>query len=109
MAKHEADLLRYKTQLNELEEKGFFTDAAGGKSTDIPVDPKKKFGKDCVLPKKPLSCYLFFTMDQVNKIKEKEKCTHPEAMVRCGKIWNVMTEDDKKNYTDKHNLDAIRY
>ena len=81
--------------MKELKEKGFFTDENGKKSTEMEVDPKKKYGKDCILPKKPLSSYLYFTMSQVNKIKDEEKCTHPQAMVKCGKLWNQMTDADK--------------
>lgn len=81
----------------------------GVKSTDIAVDPKKKFGKDVVLPKKPLSAYLFFTTDQVNKIKEKLKCTHTEAMKKAGEIWNTMNEKERKKYVDMVAKDQIRY
>jgi|TARA_B110001450_G_C17594604_1_gene470294 hypothetical protein len=79
----------------ELEEKGYFTTADGVKSTDLYVDPKKKYGEDCVVPKKPLSAYLFFTTENVNKIKEKENCSHPEAMKKCGQIWNELEADKK--------------
>ena len=49
-----ADEERYKKQLEELEKKGYFTNADGTKSTDMQLDPKKKFGKDVVLPKRPI-------------------------------------------------------
>jgi hypothetical protein len=70
-AKAKADEVRFQTQLKELEDKGFFTTADGIKSTDLYVDPKKKYGEDCFVPKKPLSAYLFFTTEKVNKIKEE--------------------------------------
>ena len=38
----------------------------GQKSTDLYVDPKKKYGETCVVPKKPLSAYLFYTTENVN-------------------------------------------
>jgi hypothetical protein len=90
--------------MKELEEKGYFTTAEGGKSTDLYVDPKKKYGEDCVVPKKPLSAYLFYTTSNVNKIKESEGCTHAEAMKKCGTLWNGLSVEDKQVYTDK-NLD----
>lgn len=108
-AKAKADEQRYQNQLKELEEKGFFTTAEGGKSTDLYVDPKKKYGEDCVVPKKPLSAYLFYTTANVNKIKEKENCTHSEAMKKCGEIWNTLSPEDKKLYEDKHAEDTKRY
>jgi len=72
----------------------------GIKSTDLDVDPKKRFGKDVVLPKKPISAYLFFTGSSVNSIKEKENCTHMEAMKKCAEIWNKMTDKEKRKYND---------
>lgn len=81
----------------------------GIKSTDLQVDPKKKFGKDTVLPKKPLSAYLFFTTANVNKIKEKENCTHPEAMKKAGELWNQMSDKEKKKYNDMNSKDQVRY
>ena len=109
IAKSKADEGRFKDQMKELEEKGFFTTVDGQKSTDLYVDPKKKYGEDCVVPKKPLSAYLFFTTENVNKIKEKENCSHPEAMKKCGQIWNELEADKKCIYTAKHDKDAERY
>lgn len=62
--------------------------ADGQKSTDLYVDPKKKYGETCVVPKKPLSAYLFYTKENVNKLKDAETCTHPQAMKLCGDKWN---------------------
>jgi len=62
-----------------------------------------------MLPKKPLSSYLYFTTDQMNKIKEKEGCTHPEAMKKAGEIWSKMSDKEKKKYTDMNTKDQARY
>jgi hypothetical protein len=43
----------------------------GTKSTDAYVDPKKRFGKDVVLPKRALSAYFFFTGENVNLIRDE--------------------------------------
>jgi len=56
----------------------------GKRSIDLYVEPKKKYGEDCMLPKKPLSSYLFYTTENVNRLKEKENCSHTEAMKKCG-------------------------
>ena len=60
------------------------------------VDPRKKWGKDIVMPKKPISAYLAYTTKNINLIKEKENCTHPEAMKKAGEMWKNMSEKDKK-------------
>jgi hypothetical protein len=70
------------------------------------VDPKKRFGKDVLLPKRPISGYICFTTDMVNKIKEKEKIEkHTDAMKRCGELWSKMSDKEKKKYTDMHDKD----
>ena len=62
-----------------------------------------------MLPKKPLSAYLFYTTENVNKLKEKESCSHTEAMKKCGQLWNGLAGDDKQKYTDMHDRDVTRY
>ena len=74
--------------MKELKEKGFFTTVDGIKSTDLYVDPKKKYGEDCVVPKKPLSAYLYFITENVNEVKEKNNCSHRDAMKKCAEMWN---------------------
>ena len=108
-AKNKADIERYNGQLTELKEKGYFTTEDGLKSTDLHVDPKKKYGEDCLLPKKPLSAYLFYTTENVNLLKEKENCTHPEAMKKCGQMWNELSAEGRQPYLDMHEKDALRY
>ena len=82
----------------------------GIKSTEIAMDPKKKFGKDVLLPKKPMSAYLLFSQQNCTAIKEKEKLEkHTDAMKRCGEIWSGMSDKEKKKYNDLHLKDAERY
>lgn len=71
---------------------GYFINTDGTKSTEMDIDPRKKYGKTCLLPKRPLSAYLFYTGENVNKVKEKEKCTHIDAMKKCADLWNSMTD-----------------
>jgi len=103
--KAKEDEERYQKQMKELETKGFFTNTDGVKSSEMECDAKKKYGKDIVMPKKVMSAYLYFTTDQMNKIKEKEGCTHPEAMKKAGEIWSKMSDKDKKKYNDMHEKD----
>lgn len=108
-AKSKVDEERYKTQLADLEANGFFTCADGTKSSDIYVDPKKKYGDDCMLPKRPLSAYLFYTTENVNKLKNLENCSHTDAMKKCGQLWNALDDDGKQKYNDMHDNDGKRY
>lgn len=57
---NEKDVKRYDKQLADLEKKGFFMTEDGVKSTDLPVDVKKKWGKDVVQPKRAMSAYNAF-------------------------------------------------
>ena len=62
-----------------------------------------------MVPKKPLSAYLFYTTENVNQLKEKEGFTHPEAMKKCGELWNKLSPEEKKAYEDAHEKDVLRY
>ena len=55
-----ADKKRYDREKDELEQKGFFTLADGSRSTDHYVDPRKKYGEDALLPKRPPSAFGIF-------------------------------------------------
>ena len=62
--------MRYKAQMLEYEEKGYFTRTDGMLSHQvIPENPK--FHDHVVLPKKPQSSFLFFLADANPKNKEK--------------------------------------
>jgi hypothetical protein len=82
----------------------------GTKSTDQVIsDPKKKYGPDVVVPKRACSAFIFYSTEQVIKIKEKEKCSHTDAMKKVGEIWANLPEKDKKKYNDMHDKDQKRY
>ena len=66
---------RMQRQNEELAKKGYFTMEDGTKSTDAYMDPKKKFGPDVVLPKKPISAYLAFAPDAIKKIRAEKGCS----------------------------------
>lgn len=73
------------------------------------VDPKKKYGKDVMLPKRALSAYFFFTGEKAPAIREQKGCTHMEAMKMASEQWNTMSEKDRKPYHDQHDKDVKRY
>lgn len=95
--------------MEEIRKKGFFTNSDGIKSTDMVVDPRKKWGKDILMPKKPLSGYIYFATANVNVLKEKEKCSHTDAMKLAGEKWSKMSEKDKKPYSVLHEKDQSRH
>ena len=66
-----ADQQRYQKQLEDLETKGYFMTVDGKKSTDLYVDPKKKYGPRCVVPKKPLTAYMCFASKNVNLFRKE--------------------------------------
>ena len=72
-------------------------------------DVKKKYAKDVVKPKRPLSAYLFYSTQNVSLIKEKEKISHPLAMAKAGEAWNKMNDKQKKKYNDMHSKDVARF
>ena len=69
-AMQKTDEERYAKQVAELEAKGYFM-LDGVKSTDVPVDPKKKYGPDVVLPKRACSAYLFFAQEKLDGFKKE--------------------------------------
>jgi hypothetical protein len=103
------DVERFDKETKDLADKGYFTTKDGVKSTDLPIDVKKKWGKDIITPKPARSAYLYFTGENVNKIKEKNGCKHTEAMALCGKEWKTFTDKETQPYEAKNQKDIIRH
>ena len=100
---------RYAGQVKELEEKGYFMTEDGVKSTDVEItDPRKKYGKNVLLPKRALSAYFFFTGQNIPIIRNDEKCTHMEAFKLAAAKWGSMADKEKKKYEDLHDKDVKR-
>jgi hypothetical protein len=68
------DVERFERERKELETKGYFITKDGVKSTDLPVDAKKKWGKDVVMPKNAKSAYNVYSAQNLAKVKEKHNC-----------------------------------
>lgn len=66
------DVARFEKETKDLKDKGYFVTSDGIKSTDLPVDPKKKWGKDVVCPKPVKSAYIFFSKENSSRIREEK-------------------------------------
>jgi hypothetical protein len=103
------DVERFDKETKDLAEKGFFITKDGVKSTDLPVDPKKKWGKDIICPKPARSAYSYFTAENLVKIREKHSCKHTEAMGFASKEWNSLTEKQMQPFEEAHKKDQLRH
>ena len=86
---NEKDIKRYDKQLADLEKKGFFMTEDGVKSTDLPVDVKKKWGKDVVQPKRAMSAYNAFQAAERDACKARNPdAKHTEMFSLLSKEWD---------------------
>jgi len=61
-------------------------------------------------PKKNKNGYLFFCQDKRESVKKKHPNRDGKELVRIlSKMWNQMTEKEKKPYQDKASKDKDRY
>lgn len=58
----------------------------------------KKEEPEGIKPSRAVSAYIFYSNDQVPKIKASEGISHKEAMGVAGKRWHEITEEEKKPY-----------
>lgn len=84
--------------------------------TDKPVDASHTpTGQEQSLlpkirPKKPLSAFIFFTgskLQEIGKSNPQSKIT--ERITKCGEIWKLMTDAQKKKYIDLAQADKERH
>ena len=60
-------------------------------------------------PTRPLASYIFFSNENVPKIKSETGCGHKEAMTKAGELWGKMNDKEKAPYIKKNELDKARY
>ena len=71
---------------------------------------KGKAKKDPNAPKAASSAYIFFTLDQREKIKKDNPDFSPqEIMSEMGKVWKSLSEKEKKPYVEKAGKDKQRF
>lgn len=69
------------------------------------AEKKKREG-----PKKPLSSYMFYCIDQRSKVKEDSPDLDSKEITReLGRLWNEMSEKEKSFYVEKADADKKRY
>jgi HMG (high mobility group) box len=74
--------------------------AQGGKKK---ADDKKQENPDDnkLKPTKPLSPYIYFTTENVPKIRIEKNCSNVDAMREAGARWNQLSEEEKSPYQQK--------
>jgi hypothetical protein len=61
-----------------------------------------------VKPTRALSSYIFFANEMIPKLKSEEGIAHKDAMIKTGKLWGELSDDEKKKYNDMHDEDQKR-
>lgn len=104
------DKIRYDKQTLDLYTQGYFTTEDGTKSTDLPVDPVKKYGPDVFLPKKQKTSFCCFLAQNSKLIREKNpSLSGVDLMAEAQKIWKNMSESQKAPYVEDAKEDLKRY
>merc|ERR1719263_1931245 len=97
--------------MKELENKGYFTNKDGVKSSDLlkkgALDILRK--NNDLMPKHPISDHRFFAMENVPKIMERKGFNHAEASKICSKMWDDVSLKGKMKYLEMHEKDVRRY
>lgn len=63
-----AEKVRYEQEMKQFSEKGFYINAKGQNSADL---YQPKLSDDIVQPKKGLSSYIFFSLEESKKLRDK--------------------------------------
>lgn len=98
-------MLRFEKETKMLQEKGFFITKDGLKSTDVKV--KFKPSKSTLMPKKPLSTWILFSVAQHTHYKgENDK---KKVMTMISEKWQKITAKEMKKLEAEHLKDVKRY
>lgn len=136
LTKASQDKLRYEREMNELGAQGWYKNKDGKDSRDFYKVPspraknidkrsngdkeanetsnKKKGSKaekdDVVRPKKPLTAFIFFSLENWSKVLKKNPDIKPtEILKQNGEDWKSLSETLKKNYEGMVEKDKVRF
>ena len=104
---HEADVKRYEKEKKDLATKGYFINKEGQDSRTL---GKKNAAKDAaVQPKRALSAYLFFSIENLKNLRAKNPAI---SMCECTKhsaqAWSELSDAKKAKFNTMHEKDLAR-
>ena len=67
------DQQRYIRQIKEFKENGFYTNEDGTDAFESEKNPKRKYGRDVLLPNSPKCAYTSFLSANIKPLMDKEK------------------------------------
>jgi structure-specific recognition protein 1 len=80
------------------------------KRVESPVKSKKKNKKDPNAPKRPMTAFMYFSLDMRAKLKEENPdLSFGELGKLVGQRYKEISEEEKKKYESKANADKMRY
>lgn len=80
------------------------------KRPQSPVKSKKKAKKDPNAPKRPMTAFMYFSLDMRSKLKEENPgISFAELGKLVGQKYKEISSDEKKKYESKANADKSRY
>jgi hypothetical protein len=101
------DKIRHEKEMKEFTEKGFYINSKGENSKDI---FKPKLSDDIVQPKKALSGFMFFTIENGKKLRELDPTISiTDQAKQNGQVWQSLSDQQKKKYQDMAEGDKLRY
>lgn len=100
------DKIRYEREMKQFTEKGFFINSKGENSTDHFVP---KLTDDVVQPKRGLSSFMFFSMEEQTKLRTLFPGSSTTIIqTKVGEAWNKLSEKEAKRFNDMAAKDKIR-
>ena len=108
---HEEDVQRHEREMKEFNEKGYFINSDGVKSTDLTKKHKvKDFPDDTVMPKKAKTSYMAFNKENYDALaKEIGSVKVADVAKKLSERWGALTPKQKKKYEDLAEKDQVRY
>lgn len=103
------DKARFKAQMLQFEQQGFFFNEDGLQSNHV-IPQKPKFHDHVVLPKRGQTSYFFFLAEANPANREKNPdIAWKDVLKMSGEQWNDLPKKNRKKYETLADADRLRY
>lgn len=107
--RYQREMAKYTPSEEYLAEKKAAEDANAAAKASGKGTKRVRKEKDPNAPKRAQNAFLFFSVPKRRELVEKQKMSQKAALTEAGRLWGLMSDNEKKPFTAAAEADKERY